>query len=102
MHITHMPETQALTDFREHTATVLKRLAKSGKPLLLTQKGKAAGVVMSTKVYEQLADAAALAESITAVRQSLEEFAQGKSRPADVVLDRLDAKYRAMLGRKKR
>lgn len=98
--IPSLPDTQALTEFRERSAAVLKELSKSDRPLLLTQKGKAAGVVMSPKAYERLADAAHLSQSIAAARQSLQEFHQGKGRPAKLALDALEAKYRAKLAPK--
>jgi len=93
--IPSLPETQALTEFRERTAAVLRELSKSDKPLLLTQKGKAAGVVMSPRAYELMADAASLYRSIAAARQSLQEFHQGKARPLSDALDQLEAKYSA-------
>ncbi|HEX2837338.1 MAG TPA: type II toxin-antitoxin system Phd/YefM family antitoxin [Phycisphaerales bacterium] len=89
-----LPDTQALTEFRENTAAVLKRLARTDRPLLLTQKGKAAGIVMSTRVYEQLADAAALSQSIEAVRRGLKEFNAGKARPAAKALAALERKLK--------
>ena len=90
---THLPDTQALTEFREQTAHVLKKLARSGKPLLITQKGKAAGVVMSPRLYEAMADAAALARSIEGVRQSLADFHAGRVMPADEALQQLAKKH---------
>ncbi|MGH7242372.1 MAG: type II toxin-antitoxin system Phd/YefM family antitoxin [Phycisphaerales bacterium] len=90
-----LPDTQALTEFRENTAQVLKQLARSDRPLLLTQKGKAAGIVMSTHAYEQLADAALLSHSIRAVDRSIRQIAAGKTYPAEEVLQELERKYAA-------
>lgn len=89
----HLPDTQALTDFREHTADVLKELARSDRPLLLTQRGKAAGVVMSTHAYEQLAEAAELARSIESVRQGMADIRAGRVIPVAEAMTRLRKKH---------
>lgn len=98
-HPPSLPDTQALTDFRENTAAVLKKLADSNRPLLITQKGKAAGVIMSPRAYEALADAAELARSVEQVRLSIAQFEAGLVEPADKAFAKLEAKYRRRVGK---
>lgn len=85
----HLPETQALTEFREKTSATLRRLRRSDRPLLLTQNGKAAGVVLSPKAYADLADTADLARSIVSLRKGLADAKAGRSRKAADALDDL-------------
>ncbi len=87
---THLPDTQAVTEFREKTSSVLRQIRRNDRPLLLTQNGKAAGVVLSPRAYASLADAAALANSIESVRRSLADAKSGRTRRAKDVLDDLD------------
>jgi PHD/YefM family antitoxin component YafN of YafNO toxin-antitoxin module len=88
-----LPDVYALTEFREHAAQHVRRLRKSKKATLLTQKGRAAAVIMSPEVYEEMAGALELARSIESVKQSMKEFDQGKGRPAEEVLASIRARY---------
>jgi prevent-host-death family protein len=86
-----LPDTCPLTEFRRDAAGYLKRLRKSKKPLLLTQDGRAAGVVMSTAEYDRLMAEMEAAEVRAALDQAFEEMKAGKGRPADVVFRELRA-----------
>lgn len=90
-----LPDTEALTPFRENTASILKGIARTDRPLVITQNGRAAGVVVSAHVYKQLAEAAVLLHSIEQARLSIAEFHEGKARPLDEVFGDLATKYGA-------
>jgi len=45
---------KSLTDFQRNTQAYLKRLRQTGRPALLTVKGKAAVVVQSPAAYRRL------------------------------------------------
>lgn len=47
---------KSLTDFQRNTRGHLKRLRQTGRPALLTVKGKAAVVVQSPAAYRRLID----------------------------------------------
>ncbi len=73
---------QSLTTFRRRSGDFMKQLKKTKRPVVLTVKGKAAAIVQDAEAYQRLLDIAALADSEEGIRQGLEDFKQGKVRPA--------------------
>ena len=65
------PESFPLSHFRENTAQHIRRMQRSNRPTLLTQKGRGALVVMSQEAYEKLAQAADFVDAVEAIRESL-------------------------------
>lgn len=92
----HLPDAQPLTQFRENTAKQVKRLRTSHRPLLLTQNGRAACVVMSPQAYEDLLDEAELARSIRRVEESIDQFAKGRGLDARTALSAWKAKQKSL------
>lgn len=86
-----LPDTCPLTEFRRDAAGYLKRLRKSKKALLLTQDGRAAGVVMSTAEYDRLMTEMEAAEVRAALDRSMADMRAGRSRPAEAVIRDLKA-----------
>jgi len=72
---------QSLTAFRRSSASVMKQLRKSKRPLVLTVNGKAAAVVQDATAYQRLLDVAARADAREGIRQGLEDIAKGRTRP---------------------
>jgi len=72
---------QSLTAFRRSSASVMKQLRKSKRPLVLTVNGKAAAVVQDATAYQRLLDVAARADAREGIRQGLEDTARGRTRP---------------------
>jgi len=52
--MTKVPEIIPISDLRQDAAGVLKRVRKSHEPLIVTQRGRAAAVMLSLKSYEQV------------------------------------------------
>ncbi len=48
-----VPEMLPVTDLRRDAAAVLKRLRASKQPLVITQRGRAAAVMLSIEAYER-------------------------------------------------
>jgi prevent-host-death family protein len=46
------PASIPVTDLRQDAAAALKRMRDSGQPIVITQRGRAAAVVVSVEVYE--------------------------------------------------
>ncbi len=42
-----------VSDLRQYAAKILKRLNKDNEPLIITQRGRAAGVLIGVKAYEK-------------------------------------------------
>ncbi len=48
-----IPSIVPVTDLRQDAAAVLKRLKSSSEPLVITQRGRAAAVLVSLDAYER-------------------------------------------------
>ena len=50
-----------LGEFKAQAARLLKRIGESGQPMVITQNGRPAGVLLSPREYDRMQGAAALA-----------------------------------------
>jgi prevent-host-death family protein len=48
-----VPEIIPVTDLRQDAAAVLKRVQASHEPLVITQRGRAAAIMLSVEAYER-------------------------------------------------
>ena len=48
-----LPEIIPVRDLRQETAAVLKRVQSSGQPVVITQRGRTAAVLLSAEAYER-------------------------------------------------
>ena len=48
-----LPEIIPVRDLRQETAAVLKRVQSSGQPVVITQRGRTAAVLLSADAYER-------------------------------------------------
>ncbi len=55
-----------ISDFKAEAAGWLKRVADTGQPVVITQNGKAAGVLVSPAEFDRLRERAGLLEAIDA------------------------------------
>lgn len=85
------PSTDVLpvTEFRANTSTMLTRLHATKRPVVLTQHGRGAAVVMDVSVYEDMLDEIAILRDI---RVAEEQIARGEGIPHEEVVSRLRAK----------
>jgi antitoxin YefM len=74
------PSTDVLpvTEFRANTSAFLAQIRSSKRPMVLTQHGRAAAVLMDVQAYEELLDETALLRDI---RISEEQIARGEGIP---------------------
>ena len=84
---------QSLTNFRRKSGQFLKQIKKSKRPVMLTVNGKAEAVVQDAAAYQQLLDIAARADIYEALRQSEDDIAHGRTRPAREVFNELRRRY---------
>src|SRR5947209_545591 len=75
----------SLTNFKRNSAAFMKRMKKSGKPVVLTVNGRAEVVVQDAASYQQLLELIERLETVEGIRQGLEEMKQGKGKPAEEV-----------------
>ena len=76
-------EVESMTAFCRSSATALKHLKKTKRPMVLTANGKAAVVVQDAEAYQRLLDIAAQADAKEGIRQGLEDAKAGRVRPAE-------------------
>lgn len=72
-----------VSDFKAQAADWLKRVADSGQPIVITQNGKAAGVLVSPAEFDRLTERARFIEAIDA---GLDDEKAGRVVPHDVVV----------------
>ena len=51
--MSRIPEIIPITDLRQDSTTVLKKVHESRKPVIITQRGRAAAVLLSVEEYER-------------------------------------------------
>ena len=84
-------DVQPLSAFRANAAGFLDQVRSTKRPLVLTQHGKSAAVVLDVDQYEALVDEI---EVIRDSRQAKEELARGEGIPHDEVVAELRARLR--------
>jgi prevent-host-death family protein len=82
-------DVRPVTEFRANTSAVLDQVHATKRPVILTQHGRSAAVLMDVEVYEGLLDEVAL---LRAVRSGEQEMLQGDVVPHDEVETRVRAR----------
>jgi len=83
-----MPAIIPITDLRQDAAAALKRLKASRQPVVITQRGRAAAVLLSMEAYERSEHERQLLHLLARGEQ---EIAAGKGFGLDEVLKEADA-----------
>jgi antitoxin YefM len=63
---------QPLSEFRANTAKFVRQVQETGRPLVLTQHGRGAAVLLDIAEYEKLVERSELAEDIRTAEAQLE------------------------------
>ena len=83
-----VPTIIPITDLRQDAASVLRRIRESKEPVVITQRGRAAAVMMSAETYER---AEHDRELLRLLARGEREIAAGKGHDLDAVLTEADA-----------
>ncbi|MCB0037134.1 MAG: type II toxin-antitoxin system Phd/YefM family antitoxin [Anaerolineales bacterium] len=83
-----LPEIIPLSDLRQESASVFQRLQDGDSPMVITQRGRAAGVLLSMEGYEQLTQAYNLLQLLIAGEK---EIAADAGHDFDDVMAEADA-----------
>ncbi len=78
---------QSLTTFKRNSSQLMKRMRKTGRPLVLTVKGRAEAVVLDPTSYQ---DVASYLDTIAAIRRGLAQAQKGLGQSVDEVFDELE------------
>jgi prevent-host-death family protein len=88
----------SLSNFKRNTSEFIRRLKKTGHPVVLTLNGKSELVVQDTASYQKLLELAEKARDLELTRQAIAEMDAGRGRPAAEML----AGMRRTLDKKRR
>jgi prevent-host-death family protein len=77
----------SLTTFKRNSSGLMKRMKKTGRPLVLTIKGKAEAVLLDAATYQEIADHL---DAVASIRRGLAQAKRREGRPAGEVLDELE------------
>jgi len=83
-----VPDIIPITDLRQDAAATLKRVQSSKQPVVITQRGRAAAVLLSLEAYQRSEHELQLLRLIARGEQ---EIAAGKGFDLDSVLAQADA-----------
>jgi prevent-host-death family protein len=78
-----------VSDFKAKAAEYLRRIAQTGRPLVITQNGKAAAVLLSPRELDRLSEHARF---VAAVQEGLADADAGRMRDHDEVVARMRAR----------
>ena len=78
---------QSVTAFKRNSKGMMKRVKKTGRPLVLTVKGKAEMVILDPATYQHVAGQL---DVIASIRRGLEEAKKGLGRPMDDVFGEIE------------
>lgn len=82
-----VPELIPITDFRQDAARALKQVQRSADPVIITQRGRAAAVMLSVEAFEQ---GERERHILRLLAQGDQDIGEGKGSSLDVVLAKAD------------
>lgn len=85
---------QPLSSFKRDSVSLIGRLKKTGRPVVLTINGKAEVVVQDAKSYQQMLELVDRAEAVVGIRKGLTSMARGEGIPAEKAFEKLRGKYK--------
>jgi prevent-host-death family protein len=77
----------SLTTFKRNSSGLMKHMKKTGRPLVLTVKGKAEAVLLDAAAYQEVATQL---DAVASIRRGLAQARKGAGRPADDVFADLE------------
>ncbi|MBO6570951.1 MAG: type II toxin-antitoxin system Phd/YefM family antitoxin [Balneola sp.] len=87
MNISLSKDIEPLSEFRKKSADFVKRLKKDKQPIVLTQHGKSAAVLMDVSEYERIAERMEMLEDLLEAKQQVE---QGNTFTIDEAKERIE------------
>ena len=78
---------ESMTTFKRNSSALVKRIRKSGRPIVLTVRGKAEAVVLDAKTFQGISEHL---DSVARIRIGLAQVRKGLGQPAGDVFDELE------------
>jgi prevent-host-death family protein len=86
----------SISDFKRKTPDFVKRLKKTGKPLILTMNGRAQVVVQDAASYQNMLELLEHAKEIEAIREGFVDVEQGNTMSLDEFDKEMRRKHRTL------
>jgi antitoxin YefM len=83
-------DVRPVTEFRANASAVIEQMHSTGRPVILTQHGRSAAVLLDPEVYESLIDEVELLRDLAT---SEAQIAAGQVVPHEEVVRRMRDKY---------
>ena len=80
-----------VSEFKAQAAECFRRIAQTGQPIVITQNGKAAGVLLSPGEFDRLSEQGRF---VAAVQEGLADADAGELRDHAEVVERMRARQR--------
>ena len=77
----------SMTTFKRNSSGLMKRMKKTGRPLVLTVNGKAEAIVIDAAAYQEVAEQL---DTIACIRRGLAQAKKGLGRPVNDVFNGLE------------
>lgn len=87
MDISISKDIESLSEFRKKSAAFIQRLKKEKQPIILTQHGKSAAVLMDVTEYERMTRRMEMLEDVLEAKQQVE---QGKTYSTTQARERIE------------
>ena len=84
-----------VSDFKAQASEWLRRVAATGRPLVITQNGKTAGVLLSPEAFDELS---ARQDLVAAIQEGMADEAAGRTRASEEVFDAIEKRIAAIEG----
>ena len=88
-----IPNIVPITDLRQDATSIVKRLSLAGEPLIITQRGRAAAVMVSIEAYEHSQHEL---EILRLLARGEKEIEAGKGYDLDTILSEADTLLKEM------
>jgi prevent-host-death family protein len=82
-----------MSEHRAHLTEHLRLVQETGRPMVITQNGRPAAVVLSPSRYDELVRLEELAEDVAAIKQGFEDATAGRGQDAKDALRKIADKY---------
>lgn len=76
----------SLTKFKRDSSSFLKRMKRTGRPIVLTVNGKAEVIVQDAAAYQRLLDMIDRLEAIEGIKRGLKDAEQGRTTPIEQLI----------------
>lgn len=79
-----------VSEFRANAATIIDKVRATGRPVVLTQHGRSAAVLLDVRTYQHLLEQI---DTLQDLHRALEDVREGRVVPHDQAKAQLRAKY---------